>query len=153
MTLTPQQALAEAIKVVNKTFVGLLTTVAPDGMPYSRWMGTAALEGGLHTLYTLTDARTRKVQHLQTNPQVCWAFSCDECQDVVTLFGTAKVLRSALVMQQVFDHLQDYARQWAMGPLGGQEEVDFVTIETTVQRVEYISPRLKIYAPQVVEIG
>jgi len=153
MTLTHEQALAEAIKVVNQTFVGLFTTIGPDGAPCSRWMGTATLADGLHKLYTLTDAHSRKVQHLAQNPHITWAFTANDCADVVTLTGTARVLTSPLVMQQVFDRLQDYARQWAMAPLGEKENVAFVTIETTVQHVEYLSPRLKIFTPVVLTIN
>ena len=143
--------LAECIRVVNRAFLGMLTTVDEKRMPHGRWMGTATAADGLHQIFTLTGKHSRKLAHIQANPNVCWIFSDTEYTDVVTLQGQAIIHTSPLASQQVWDRLCDFARTWCMSALSQDQDVELVTIETQVTRIEYMSPRLKIYQPKQVE--
>jgi general stress protein 26 len=143
--LTPDQIKAEAIRIVNQAFVGLLTTTDAQGVPHSRWMGSATAMDGLSHLYTLTSRDSRKLAQLQHNPNVCWVFTAAGHADVVTLYGQARILTSPLAVQGVWDRLMDCARVWCLSPMAADDELEVVTIETVVQRIELVSPRLRVF--------
>lgn len=149
---TDRELLADAIGIVNDAFLGMLTTVDEDGVPHARWMGAAAMGGGIHEIHTLCGKGTRKVQQIKANPNVCWVFSTEDYADVVTLHGDAEVLTAPLVRQNVFDRLMDCARKWSMNALSADENLEFVTIKTTVRRVEVLSPRRKIFTPRALRL-
>lgn len=149
--MTNEVLLAECIRVVNRAFLGMLTTVDENQMPSARWMGTATAENGLHTLFTLTGKNSRKLAHIQNNPNVCWVFSDTEYTDIVTLYGKAVIHTSPLASQQVWDRLCDFARTWCTSKIQHEDGMEFVTLETQVTRIEFMSPRLKIYQPKHVE--
>jgi general stress protein 26 len=148
--LTDHQALQLASDLVDDQFFGILTTVDPHGRPHARWMGAATLNG-LHSLFTLTTHDSRKCQHLQTNPHVCWLFSTPEHSDVITLLGEARVNDTPGMTQHVWDRLVPCARRYAMDVLGQQGEPMFCVIDTWVQEVELLSPRLGIVTPRGVD--
>ncbi len=139
--------LARAIKVVNDATVGVMCTVDRDGRPQGRWMTTVA-QNGIRTIITLTAMTTRKVAELEADPHVCWVFSAEEFDDVVTLHGTAKVHRNALAGMQAWDRLARAAQTYAFGSIRGSDDPQIVAIDTTIERVEIISPKLEIYAPR-----
>jgi general stress protein 26 len=145
---TDSELLAEAVGIVNDAFLGMLTTVDADGAPHARWMGAAAMGGGLREIYTLCGRDTRKVTQITNNPNVCWVFSNDDHTGVVTLHGRAEILSAPMVSQKIWDRLVDCARTWAMNALSDDAHLEFVTVKTVVSRVEILSPRRKIFAPR-----
>jgi general stress protein 26 len=151
--LGPDQITKEALAVVNEAFLGLLTTVGSDGVPCSRWMGSAVIGNNLSSVYTLTPSGTRKLAHLAHNDNVCWVFSSPEFSDVVTLIGKARVLRSPMVAQQVWDRLMECVRLYCMSALSDDTNLELVTIEVQVRRIELLSPRLHLYQTVTVELA
>lgn len=151
--LSDAQVLAESIRVVNQAFLGMLTTVDEQGVPHARWMGSATAENGLHVIYTLSAPNSRKVEQIRKNPNVCWVFSTEGYTDIVTLYGRASVSSSPLVAQRIWDRLMEHARLWCMAALGNRKDnLEMVTIETQVTALEYLSPRLGMYAPRRIEL-
>ena len=151
--LGPDQITKEALQVVNDAFLGLLTTVDSAGVPYSRWMGSAVIGNRLSSVYTLTPSGTRKLEHLAHNDNVCWVFSAPEFSDVVTLMGKARVLSSPMVAQQVWDRLMECVRLYCMSALSDDSNLELVTIEVQVHKIELVSPRLHIYQPVTVDLA
>jgi general stress protein 26 len=149
--LSDQELLSRAIHVVNDHFVGMLTTVDAENVPHARWMGSSTAASGLSTLYTLTGRKTRKLAHLAANPNVCWVFSSPDYQDVVTLWGRAEVLEAPSTAQSVWDRLIDAARTYCMSTL--EDDPQFVTLQTHVQRGEMLSPRLKLFTPRPLKLA
>lgn len=149
--LTDAQVLSESVKVLHRSFLGLMTTVDQNGMPFSRWMGTSLSTDGLHEIFTLSGKNTRKVRQLALNPAVCWVYSTEDCSDVVALYGKAEVMESPAVSQAVWDRLMECAREYVVNTMNSDDETEFVTIRTVVERVEFISPRLGILAPRTIE--
>lgn len=149
--LTDQEVLANCIKVVNNNYVGMLTTVDAQGQPYSRWMSSSLAANGIQRLYTLAGRKSRKMDHIQTNPNVCWVFSDEGHRNVVTLYGQATISTSGGLMQEVWDHLMDAARVYVMASLGNAEDIEYAVIDTHVERIEFLSPKLKIFAPRTIE--
>lgn len=152
-TISEQDMLAKAVRLVNETFVGMLSTVDSEGRPHSRWMGSAMSVNGVRSLFTLTGKGTRKVQQIQRNPAVAWVFSAEDFSDVVTLRGQAVVHEAPMVAQQVWDRLIDCTRTYVMGALSNEEQLEFVAIETMIDEVEILSPAQKIYQPHIIKVG
>lgn len=142
---SPRDLLADAIRVVGRNPLGLLTTVDPAGTPHSRWMGSMSMDG-LKRIYTLSGAHARKLQHLQTNPAVCWVFSSLDATDVVTIYGQTKVLDDPGLAQAAWERLSPGARTYAMSVVSG-EDLELVTLETITHRAEYLSPRQGLFTP------
>ena len=145
------ELLARAINLVNRQQVGVMCTVTADGKPAARWM-TSVADAGLRTLYTMTAADTRKVAELQAHPAVAWVFTAEGFGDVVTLRGTVKVHMSALAGMQAWDRLSRAVQTYAFGSLRSSEEPHIVTLETTVESLEILSPELEMYAPRTVPL-
>jgi general stress protein 26 len=149
--LPPDQIRNQALHVVNQAFIGLLITVDGNAVPQARWMGSALVTGSPWMLYTLTARGSRKLAHIAQNPNVTWVFSTPECADVATLFGRARVLSSPMVAQSVWDRLMDCVRDYCMSALSNESNLEVVTIETRISRIELISPRQRLYQPQTAE--
>lgn len=150
--LSREQILNDAVHIINQSFLGMFTTVDGCGMPHSRWMGSAVMADGLTRIYTLSGKDARKLDHLDRNPQVCWVFSTAGYGDIVNLYGQAKMLTAPIVAQSIWDRLVECAQTYTMSALSDDRNLEFVTIETQVQRVELISPRRKIFVPQVADL-
>lgn len=150
--LSREQILNDAIHVINQSFLGMFTTVDGSGMPHSRWMGSAVLAEGITRIYTLSGKESRKLDHLIRNPQVTWVFSTAGYGDIINLYGQGRVLAAPIVAQSIWDRLVECAQTYAMSALSDDRNIEFVTIETLVQRVELISPRRKIFIPQVADL-
>jgi general stress protein 26 len=150
--LGPDQVTKEALQVVNEAFLGLLTTVDQQGVPHSRWMGSAVIGNRLSSVYTLTPSGTRKLEQLKHNDNVTWVFSAPEFSDVVTLTGKARVLASPMVAQQVWDRLMECVRLYCMSALNDDSNLELVTIEVQVRQIELVSPRLHLYQPAAVSL-
>lgn len=151
-TLNDQQIANRALTVINEAFVGVFSTVDAQGVPHSRVMGAAPMADGLYKLYTLSGKTTRKLQHIQANNRVTWLFHSPHYNDVVTLHGRAEALESPVVAQPVWDRLSECARAYAMNALSNESNLEFVVIETRIELLEFICPRMKIYQPRVVKV-
>ncbi len=150
--LSDRQVLNQALDVVNNNFMALLSTVDREGIPHARWMGSSTAAEGLHRLYTLSGKRTRKVEQIRDNPEVCWVFTSEGHGDVVTLYGRARIMTSPSVAQAVWDRLLEHAHRYVMGALSENEEAEYVTIETIIHRIELLCPRRKMYVPRSVTL-
>lgn len=150
--MTDSKILENALKIVTHAFVGALTTVDEDAVPYTRWMGAATDTDGLARLYTLTGKNTRKIDHIENNPHVTWLFSTPHYSEVITLMGTARLLDSPVVQQGVWDRLADCAKTYGMNALSNTENLEFTVIETRVKTLEYLNPSEGIAKPHTVEL-
>lgn len=150
--MTDQQVLSEAFTVIDQAFVGLMTTVDKQGLPYARFMGACTMGDGVARLYTLTSVGTRKLDQLADNSAVTWVFHSPNYGKIITLYGQAREMASPVVAQPVWDRLADCAKAYSMNALSNRENVDFAIIETVVERVEFIAPREKIVVPIEVQV-
>jgi hypothetical protein len=75
---------------------------------------------------------------------VSWLFTGDAFGDIIRLTGTAAVRRDFGATRKAWDHLNEAVRGYAIGPASDDEHLQLVTIETTVDRVEVISPELDV---------
>ena len=150
--LTDSDVIQEALNVINEAFVGLFSTCDASGVPYSRVMGAAPVSEGLRKLYTLSGKQTRKLEHLAHQPEICWLFNSAHYAEVVTLHGQARVLDSPVVAQPVWDRLAECAQAYSMNALSNEDNLEFVVVETTVETIEFICPRMGIVQPQTVTL-
>ena len=144
------ELLAEACTVVENNPLGLLCTVDEQGMPFSRWMAAGVREN-LGRIFTLTGDDTRKITHLEDNPRVCWVFSSHGQNDVVTLYGRATVETLAANADE-WGALVESSRPFAMTAFSNLEQGRYCLIETAVERIEFVSPRLAIFKPRELQV-
>lgn len=142
---------ATALRVVNQSPLGLFVTVDGQGQPHARWMAGAAIRG-IGAIYTLTGKNTRKIEELRQHPRVCWVFTAPHHGDVVTLHGTASAIASPMVLQSVWDRLAEAARAYAMSATSDDDNLELITIETKVQRIELLSPRHNVFKPMLLDL-
>lgn len=150
--LTQEQGLSEAIRLVNRATTGILATLDDNGGPQARWMGFTTMADGLRRIYCLTARTTRKIEQIRRHPDVCWLFSNDDQGHVVTLYGKACVIDSSIVAQQVWDRLITSGHPYIMSTLGDNSALELVAIESRIQRLELLCPRLGIFEPFHIEL-
>jgi general stress protein 26 len=138
--ITREQAVAAARKLITQQIVGVLTTVDPNHVPHSRWMLGALPEEGLSPLLSLSARGARKLDHLNTNPNVCWLFSDDKDDEVVSLLGTMVRLETPNMAEPAWQGLSKAAEKYAMNLLSEPENLWFEGLETTITQIEYMAP-------------
>lgn len=153
----PEVSLEEVIrasrKLIEQQIVGVLTTVDPDNIPHSRWMLGAITGDGLSPLLSLSARGARKLDHLNTNPNVCWLFSDDRDDEVVTLIGTMIRLETPNMAEPAWQGLAKAAEKYSMNLLSEPENLWFEGLETTITQVEYMAPSKGLTHPVVHKLG
>ncbi len=147
------QAIAAARTLIEEQIVGVLTTVDPNNVPHSRWMLGALPDEGLSTLLSLSARGARKIDHLDTNANVCWLFSDDKNDEVVTLLGTMVRLENPNMAEPAWQGLSKAAEKYAMNLLSEPENLWFEGLETTITQIEYMAPSKGLTHPVVFQIG
>jgi general stress protein 26 len=135
-------------RVVLESAFAVLSTVGPDGKPYARWMSPIFARGDPRELSTLAAPASRKVQHIRQNPAVSWLFSSAAFEEVVTLHGRATVEDSPHLRAEIWEAMANKTRAFI---LKSDDNLQFLIIQTRVQRVEYLLPRAGETKPQVLE--
>lgn len=147
--LTLDQVIAAARKLIEQQLVGVLTTVDDQHRPHSRWMLGAVEGDGLSTLVSLSARGARKLDHLATNPNVCWLFADNQDNEVVTLLGTMRRLESPNMAEPVWQRLNQAAEKYAMNLLSEPENLWFEGLQTTITQIEYMAPGKGLTHPVV----
>ena len=147
------EVIAAARKLIEQQIVGVLTTVDPDNVPHSRWMLGALPGEGLSPLLSLSARGARKLDHLNTNPNVCWLFSDDKDDEVVTLIGKMVRLETPNMAEDAWQGLAKAAEKYSMNLLSEPENLWFEGLETTITQVEYMAPSKGLTHPVVYALG
>lgn len=147
-----EQVITATRKLIEQQIVGVLTTVDPDHVPHSRWMLGALPEAGLSPLLSLSARGARKLDHLDTNPNVCWLFSDDKDDEVVTLLGTMVRLETPNMAEPAWQRVGKAAEKYAMNLLSEPENLWFEGLETTITQIEYMAPSKGLTHPVVFKL-
>ena len=153
--MTKEQVLAAAAKLIEKQIVGVLTTVDEDHRPHSRWMLGAVqgdIESGNIKLLSLSARGARKLDHLTTNPNVCWLFADGHDDEVVTILGTMQRLESPNMAEPAWQRLSKASEKYAMNLLDEAENLWFEGLETTITQIEYMAPSKGLTHPVVYQL-
>lgn len=150
-----EQVIAATRRLIDKQIVGVLSTVDTAGCPHSRWMlgALAGEDNELTTLLSLSARGARKLDHLATNPNVCWLFSDSHDDEVVTLIGTMQRLESPNMAEPAWQRVGKAAEKYAMNLLDEPENLWFEGLETTITQVEYMNPAKGLTHPVVCPMG
>lgn len=151
--MTLEQVTDAARRLIQQQIVGVLSTVDEKHCPHSRWMLGAVPEQGLGTLLSLSARGARKLDHLNANNQVCWLFSDDHDDEVVTLIGTMIRLETPSMAEPAWQGLSKAAEKYAMNLLSEPENLWFEGLETTVTQIEYMAPSKGLTHPVVYKLG
>ena len=148
-----EEATAAARRLIKQQIVGVLTTVDPDNVPHSRWMLGALPSEGLTPLLSLSARGARKLDHLDTNPNVCWLFSDEKDDEVVTLLGTMVRLEHPNMAEDAWQGLSKAAEKYSMNLLSEPENLWFEGLETTITQIEYMAPSKGLTHPVVYRLA
>jgi general stress protein 26 len=130
-----------AKKLADGKRPGVLATVDEHGVPHLRWMATLSLHD-FPILYTITSPTSRKIQHIQANPNVSWMFSNEETNVIINLHGKARIADDFGKMQHVWKLLTDKSKAYFLniktdGP-------GFAVIETEIEDIDATIPKYEI---------
>lgn len=154
--LTLEQANAAAHALIEKQIVGVLTTVDENHCPHSRWMLGAIQDDDpkrLTTLLSLSARGARKLDHLDTNPNVCWLFADSHNDEVVTILGTMQRLETPSMAEPAWQKVGKAAEKYAMNVLSEPENLWFEGLVTTVTQIEYMAPGKGLTHPVVYKVS
>ena len=150
--MNDQEAIELASQIIDEAFVGIMSTVDDHHAPVSRLMGAVADEAGPHRLFSLSAKDTRKIQHLEKNPAICWLFGTPPYDTSVMLRGVGKRLETPVVPQPTWDRLADWAKPYAANVLTDDSHHAFSVIVSNIHTLEIISPNRGIKSPYVVKL-
>lgn len=147
-----EDAVAAAIRLIEQQIVGVLTTVDSQHRPHSRWMLGAVADDRLSALLSLSARGARKLDHLAENASVCWLFSDEKDDEVVTLLGKMVRLESPNMAEPAWQRVGKAAEKYAMNLLSEPENLWFEGLETTITQLEYMAPSKGLTHPVVFEM-
>ena len=122
--------LATLVEKARSFRVGMLTTLDPDGKPWSRPMAIQEVTDQAD-FYFFTNADADKVAHIARDPRVGIALSAPDDQAYVTLAGTAEVLNDRDKIEALWS---EFARAWFPD---GPDDVSLRLIRVEADRAEY----------------
>lgn len=150
--MNDQEAIELASQIIDEAFVGIMSTVDDHYAPVSRLMGAVADEAGPHRLFSLSAKDTRKIQHLEKNPAICWLFGTPPYDTSIMLRGVGKRLETPVVPQPTWDRLADWAKPYAANVLTDDSHHAFSVIVSNIHTLEIISPNHGVKSPYVVKL-
>ena len=144
---------AETVEIENRVRrillespFAVLTTVDEEGRPHARWMSPIFASGSIKVFHSLAAPRSRKVAHLEKNPNVSWLFTGPAFDEVVALHGTALAESDPLLRAEIWEAMPEKQRAFI---LKNDDNLDFAIIVTEVRSVEYSRPRRGETVPKV----
>jgi general stress protein 26 len=130
-----------AKKLADGKRPGVLATVDEQGMPHLRWMATLSLNDW-PLLYTITSPASKKVRHINHNPNVSWMFSNEEMNVIVNIRGKARIASDPGKMQRVWKMLEDKSKAYFLSIAA--DGPGFAVIETEIEDIDCIVPKYDI---------
>jgi general stress protein 26 len=117
---------------------GVLATVDENGRPHLRWMATLSLQE-FPMLYTITSPNSRKIEHINRNPEVSWMFTNEEMNAIININGKALITTDSAKMNRIWKLLEDKSKAYFLsihtdGP-------GFAVIETEIEDIECVIPK------------
>lgn len=97
---------SEGIRVLNEKIkdvrFAMLTTITPEGEPYSRPMATqeAEFDG---ELWFFTEGTSAKARHIQTNPQVNLGYADPDKNTWISVTGPADIVRDRAKIDELWN--------------------------------------------------
>ena len=133
-----EEAVLRKVKdLLNEAGVGIFITISEKGKPCSRWMTPVFLPRLPGALYAVTSKESRKVRHLEANPNASWMFQSRSLDRIATLTGTAGIVKDpslgAEVLEAIGPHLEVL---WTY--MGDPKKL--VVIETLIESASWFKP-------------
>ena len=126
-----QEAIKEALDIVNKSRLCLLSTNVENGFPNVRVMSNRKYEG-LRNIWFKTDTSSRKVQQLQKDNRACVCYLDNELARELILEGYMEILQDVESKRKVWEEGDE-----KYNPLG-PEDPDLTVLLFTAIHGEYI---------------
>jgi general stress protein 26 len=90
-------------------------------------------------LYTITSPNSRKIAHINRNPEVSWMFTNEEMNAIININGKAQITSDSAKMNRIWKLLEDKSKAYFLsihtdGP-------GFAVIETEIEDIECVIPK------------
>jgi general stress protein 26 len=123
--------------ILDEVKTAILATVDAEGRPSMRWVSPAVVRGRAGALYMVTSAKSKKVQHLKSNPQVQWLFQTRALDRIITVDGRVNVVDNPSIRAEVLEVVGPRLRPfWKIN----MEERDLLVLETIIEVATYYVP-------------
>lgn len=119
--------------------LGLLVTADSNCRPHATYMGSLA-SPSFDRLLTMTSPDSRKVRNILENSQVEWLFLDEERDEVLYLWGTARVIQDPREVERAWRDMPDKTRAYFL-PYQETVGMRFLMFETSIDVFEYRIPR------------
>ena len=123
--------------ILDEVKTAVLASVDTEGRPSMRWVSPAVVRGRVGALYMVTSAKSKKVQHLKSNPQVQWLFQTRPLDRIITVDGRVNVVDNPSIRAEVLEVVGPRLRPfWKIN----MEERDLLVLETIIERATFYVP-------------
>ena len=127
-----------AKRLANGKRPGVLATVDETGKPHLRWMATLSLEE-FPMLYTITSPLSRKIEHINRNPEVSWMFANEDMTTIINISGKARITDDFAKMNHIWKLLEDKSKAYFLNI--ATDGPGFAVIETEIEDIECVIPK------------
>lgn len=124
--------------VDDKHVVGILVTAGHEGKPHATYMGTIA-SPALDRLLTMTAPESQKVVNILENPCVEWLFADEDEEEVLYVWGKARVVEEPTEVEEAWRNMPDKSRAYFLSFQGAG--MKFLIFETKIYSFELRIPR------------
>ena len=124
-------------RILERSYVAVMSTVDEAGTPRSRWMTPTTVRGREGFLYTVTAPHFDKVEQLKKNSVVSWLLQSKALDEVLEVTGKAQIIDNPALKSEVLEaiggHLTTF---WRVNP----DETELVVVETVIEEMTYQEP-------------
>lgn len=133
-----QQALMHALEqILDDSKTGILATVDSDGKPRLRWMTPVLLKDRVGVIFAVTSPHFLKTAQITEHPDAAWMIQTRSLSRIVTLQGKINVLDNPFIKTEIIEAVgQRLSMFWKLN----SEDMEFVVLETVLERAEYFEP-------------
>ena len=128
---TRAEALETLSDLIHDIRIAMLTTIDPDGLPWSRPMAVQQSDPFDGTLWFFTGADSDKVPHIEARPEVGVVFAQPDDQAYVTLAGRATISNDRAKIAELWS---EPLRAWFTD---GPDDPQIRLIQVDLDRAEY----------------
>ncbi|MCA1754092.1 MAG: pyridoxamine 5'-phosphate oxidase family protein [Spirochaeta sp.] len=124
-------------RILEKSKIGVLSTISANGYPNMRWMTPALLRGQTGFLYAVSSSEFAWTQSLETNPQVEWMIQTAPLQEIMYVSGRIQIIDNPALKADVQEAIGGYLQTfWKNMP----DEASLIVLETVIENMTYFRP-------------
>lgn len=124
-------------RILEKSKIGVLSTIRANGQPSLRWMTPTLLRGQTGFIYAVSSSEFAWTQTLGENPQVEWMIQTAPLQEIMYVSGRIQVIDNPALKADVQEAIGGYLKTfWKNIP----DESSLIVLETVIEGMTYFRP-------------